>query len=90
LPYEADEQNLRSWFNKKGFPVNDLQIVVDRFSGQPRGFAFVEMDEQSGKRCVRACNGRAFLDRNLVVNEAHPLSEQRPGPRLERAESHSS
>jgi RNA recognition motif-containing protein len=73
LPYDAEEIQIKDWFVKNGFPAEGVAIVTDRFSGQPRGFGFVEMREESATRCVLACNGRNFLGRTLIVNDATPL-----------------
>jgi hypothetical protein len=56
-------------------PAN-VTLVRDRFSGQPRGFGFVEVnnDEDAG-RAIEALNGHDFMGRNVVVNEARPPRE---------------
>jgi RNA recognition motif-containing protein len=82
LPYQAEEQELRAWFLRNGFPADTVRIVIDRLSGQPRGFGFVEMSEKLINRCIRACNGQDFLGRTLIVNEAHPLASRRIERRL--------
>jgi RNA recognition motif-containing protein len=76
LPYQASEAELHNWFSQAGFNPDTVNIIMDRFSGQPRGFAFVEIaDDAEGDRAVEACNGQEFLGRNLVVNEARPREE---------------
>ena len=77
LPYQANEHQLQEWFSANGFPALSVNIVVDRISGQPRGFGFVEISEDIGRRCVLACNGQDFLGRTLVVNNAETLTESR-------------
>ena len=81
LPYQTDERELSAWFEGYGYPASSVNIAADRLSGQPRGFGFVEMEEDLTARCIRACNGQDFLGRTLVVNEAHPLVERRSGSR---------
>jgi RNA recognition motif-containing protein len=71
LPYQANASQLQEWFMTNGFPAQSVSIIVDRFSGQPRGFGFVEMSEELAVRCVMACNGQDFLGRTLVINDAH-------------------
>jgi cold-inducible RNA-binding protein len=77
LPYQADEHQLREWFSVNGFPALSVNIVVDRISGQPRGFGFVEVSEDIAVRCLLACNGQDFLGRTLIVNNAETLAESR-------------
>ena len=77
LPYETNENQLMAWFRHNGFPAEAVDLSVDRLSGHPRGFGFVEMNEELAKRCVLACNGQDFLGRTLIVNEATPLQERR-------------
>jgi cold-inducible RNA-binding protein len=79
LPLDADEAQLTAWFRRNGFPTEAVSISVDRLSGQPRGFGFVEMSEQLAERCILACNGQDFLGRTLVINEAVPVQERRAG-----------
>jgi RNA recognition motif-containing protein len=80
LPLDTNEAQLTAWFRRNGFPTETVSISVDRLSGQPRGFGFVEMSEQSAQRCILACNGQDFLGRTLVINEAVAVQERRAGP----------
>ncbi len=75
LPYKATEADLEGWFSQAGFAVSSVSVVRDRFSGEPRGFGFVEIanDEEAG-RAVTACNGKQLMGRPLVVNEARPMA----------------
>ena len=77
LPYEVDEDQLLAWFERNGFPADAANISVDNLSGHPRGFGFVEINEQLAEACVSACNGQDFLGRALIVNAAQPLLERR-------------
>jgi cold-inducible RNA-binding protein len=53
--------------------VDRVSIVTDRDTGQPRGFAFVEMpDDESAAKAMDALNGKPMGGRNLTVNEARP------------------
>jgi RNA recognition motif-containing protein len=70
LPYEADETQLRAWFEGAGFPAQTVTIAVDRLSGHPRGFGFIEVSDKHAVRCIRSCNGQEFLGRTLIINEA--------------------
>ncbi len=73
LPYKATETDIQAFFTEAGVQVDSVNILRDRFSGEPRGFGFVEInDDALAKQAVQACNGRALMGRALVVNEARP------------------
>lgn len=75
LSFGATEQDIRSLFEPYG-SVDRINIVTDRDTGQPRGFAFVEMTNGSeGDRAIAAVNGKEVGGRALNVNEARPKSE---------------
>ncbi len=79
LPYKATEADLQTFFEEAGVRVDSVNILRDRFSGEARGFGFVEInDDSEATRAVQACNGRALMGRALVVNEARP-PERREG-----------
>ncbi len=79
LPYEATEQDLNEAFAAFG-EVTSVSIVADKFSGRSRGFAFVEMATKSeAEAAIEGMNGKAFLNRNLVVNEARPREDRGGG-----------
>ncbi len=70
LPFSATETELRALFSKAG-SVMSVKIVQDRQSGQPKGFAFVEMSTQwEGRRAVSMLNRQNFKGNNLLVREA--------------------
>ena len=73
LPYTTDEQALRLFFGDgtEGRQVTQVKIVIDRETGRPRGFAFVELSEAMHARvAIEALNGQSFGGRTIVVNEA--------------------
>jgi len=73
LPYKATEADIQAFFEEAGVHVDSVNILRDRFSGEARGFGFVEInDDALGNQAVQACNGRALMGRALVVNEARP------------------
>ncbi len=73
LPYSTDAEQLRSLFAEGGRKVEDVAIITDRITGQPRGFAFVQMaNEEDAKRAIEALHGSNFGGRTLTVNEARP------------------
>jgi cold-inducible RNA-binding protein len=78
LPYEASENELQSWFSQAGVSLDTVSLVRDRFSGQPRGFGFVEIPEDDADKAIAACNGQEFHGRPLVINEARPMAERPP------------
>ena len=73
LPYQASEADLETWFTTAGLNVSTVSIVRDRFSGEPRGFGFVEIEQdEEAEKAINNCNGQDLLGRTLVVNEARP------------------
>ena len=78
LPYSVTETALRELFTPLG-EVSSVSIITDRDTGQPKGFAFIEMaDEAVAKQAISQINGKAFDNRNITVAEARP-PEQRSG-----------
>ncbi len=76
LPFDTDAAALRTLFEEGGRTVTDVKIITDRDTGRPRGFAFVEMENQSdAQAAIQALNGRDVGGRALTVNEA---KEQAP------------
>jgi RNA recognition motif-containing protein len=73
LPYKATEADIQAFFEEAGVRVDTVNILRDRFSGEARGFGFVEIsDDALATQAIQACNGRAMMGRALVVNEARP------------------
>ncbi len=68
-PFSATENELRELFGQHG-EVQSAQIVTDRDSGQPRGFAFVEMENADA--AITALDNQPFGGRNLKVNISKP------------------
>ena len=74
LPFQANEEELRNWFQSAGATVANVTLVTDKFTGQARGFGFVEINnDEEASRAIQALNGHDFMGRNVVVNEARPL-----------------
>ena len=72
LPYETTETELEGLFAETG-AVASVNVVRDRETGRPRGFAFVEMaNEADAKNAIAQLNERSFGGRKLMVNEARP------------------
>jgi RNA recognition motif-containing protein len=72
LSYTTTEEALRETFEQFG-EVREVNIISDRDTGRPRGFAFVEMnDEEEAAKAIGALNGTELDGRKLAVNEARP------------------
>ena len=71
LPFSATEADLRELFETHG-SVESINVITDRETGRPRGFAFVEMsDAAAASKAMQALDGRDHGGRNLKVNEAN-------------------
>jgi RNA recognition motif-containing protein len=80
LPYDVDEAQLRSLFEQDGRQVSEVKIIMDRDTGRPRGFAFVEMGSQSDATgAISSLNGMQLGGRSLTVNEAREAQPRRGG-----------
>jgi RNA recognition motif-containing protein len=72
LPYSADDQKLQELFEQHG-TVTSARVIVDKFSGESKGFGFVEMpDKAQADAAINATNEQDFMGRNLRVNESQP------------------
>ncbi|MGD0916669.1 MAG: RNA-binding protein [Thermodesulfobacteriota bacterium] len=70
LPSQTTEDELKTFFSSAG-DVMSVKIVGDRQTGQPRGFAFVEMSSQwEARRAVSMLNRKSFMGKELLVKEA--------------------
>ena len=79
LSYETTEATLSELFAAIG-EVLSVSLITDRMSGRSRGFAFVEMAEQSAaQEAINQLNGREVDGRSLKVNEARPKRDDRGG-----------
>ena len=79
LSFGATEASIRSMFEPFG-SVDRVNIVTDRDSGQPRGFAFVEMrSDEEGNRAIGDLNGTELDGRALNINEARPKADRGSG-----------
>jgi cold-inducible RNA-binding protein len=78
LPYGATEADLRSHFAPVGEPSH-VVMPVDRETGRPRGFAFVEFNERSvGEEVVKRFDAQPFMGRSLAVSEARAREDRPP------------
>jgi cold-inducible RNA-binding protein len=76
LDFNATEESVRSLFERYG-AVNSARIMTDRDTGRSRGFAFVEMENESeADQAIQALNGYSLDGRALNVNEARPKPDR--------------
>jgi RNA recognition motif-containing protein len=76
LPYSTTEQQLSELFAPHG-TVQSAKVITDRFTGQSRGFGFVEMvTDEDAQKAIAALNGAQVGGRTLVVNEARPQEKR--------------
>lgn len=79
LSYDTSEARLRELFEQHG-EVASANLVMDRDTGRPRGFGFVEMtDESQANAAIDALNGQEIDGRQLTVNEARPRENRGGG-----------
>jgi RNA recognition motif-containing protein len=75
LGYSVTEDDLRAAFEAFG-TVDTVSIIKDKFSGQSKGFGFVEMASgEEAQAAIASLNGKDFKGRSVVVNEARPRAE---------------
>ena len=79
LSYDVSEEELREEFSAFG-EVASVSIIKDKYSGQSKGFGFVEMPVLSeGQAAITGLNGKMLRDRTLTVNGARERSDSRGG-----------
>jgi cold-inducible RNA-binding protein len=81
LSYNVNEQELREAFLSEGIEVRSVKVALDRESGRPRGFAFVEtMTDEGSKLSIEKLSGKMLQGRTIVVEEAQARAAgPRPG-----------
>lgn len=73
LPHSATDATLSDFVSQAGFGVASAVVILDKMTGQSRGFGFVELsDGEDLERAIGSLNGREFGGRALRVNEARP------------------
>jgi len=78
LPYSVDDTQLQELFAKFG-QVSSAKVIRDKFSGQSKGFGFVEFaSDEEGQKAMEGMNGQDLGGRSIKVNEAKPM-EPREG-----------
>jgi cold-inducible RNA-binding protein len=71
LPFSYDSSSLESLFSQYG-AVQSAAVISDRDTGRSRGFGFVEMADEDGRKAIDELNGKDIDGRALTVNEARP------------------
>jgi RNA recognition motif-containing protein len=69
LPWSATEDEIREHFGAHG-EVHSVALITDRETGRPRGFGFIEMDDDAAQAAISALDGQEMSGRPLRVNEA--------------------
>lgn len=77
LPWSTTEDDISGLFATHG-AVLSVKLPLDRDSGRPRGFGFVEMDDNNASQAISALNGKELDGRALRVNKAEPRTSARP------------
>ncbi len=79
LPHKVTEDEVRQAFAEFG-QVTEVRLIVDKFSGESKGFGFVEMpSKDEAEKAIGAMNGKEFMGRALNVNEARPKTDRGGG-----------
>ncbi len=84
LSFRASEEDLKGLFSEAG-TVQSVKIPLDSYSGRSRGFGFVEMSSPSeAEKAISLFNGKTFMDRTLIVSQAHTQRRKEGGFRRRR------
>ena len=79
LSYDVTQLQLEELFATAG-KVESATLITDKFSGNSKGFGFVEMStEEEAEKAIKDLNGKELSGRNIVVNEAKPREERPAG-----------
>jgi cold-inducible RNA-binding protein len=79
LSFNTTENDLQDLFAAYG-PVQQVDMIMDRMTGRPRGFGFVTMENQAdAQKAIEELHGKAFGGRDLTVNEARPREDRPAG-----------
>ena len=77
LPFSATEDEIRELFSQFG-SVNSVDLITDRETGRPRGFGFVDMEEDSANQAIEALDHKELGGRELKINLARPRESRGP------------
>lgn len=85
LSYNTTDEQLEQHFSQAG-KVASAKVIIDRYSGQGKGFGFVEMATvEEAQKAIQQLNNSTLNDRNIVVNEARPQEERPRNQRQSRS-----
>ena len=85
LPFATTEDELHSMFSALGQIVS-VKLIMDRDTGQSKGFAFVEMNnEDEAQAAIQKFNGTTIGARQITVNEARPMENRGPAKDFRRS-----
>jgi RNA recognition motif-containing protein len=86
IPHAATEDDIGDWIQSHGFVVQSVEIITDRNTGNPRGFCFATLaDETDAEVAVKKLNGDIMKGRPITVNHAVPLNLDGTNPRRRSA-----
>ena len=78
LSYDTDQQSIRDAFSAGGRTVTDVHVMIDRDTGRPRGFGFVEMStDEEAQAAIEDLDGTELDGRTINVNEAKERKPRR-------------
>ncbi len=81
LSYNTSESKLRTLFAEFG-EIESLNVITDRDTGRPKGFAFVEMaTAEAAKEAIGALDGKSVDERTIKVDKAKPQQKRQPSDR---------
>lgn len=81
LPFNITEDHVKTLFGEFG-TIESVKLISDRFSGQKKGFGFVEMPSNSeADQAIKALNGRLINGKNIKVNQANPGGKRQSRPK---------
>ncbi len=75
LPYQITDEELKNFFSEVANVIS-AKVIIDKITGRSRGFGFVEVEDDGFEKALEL-NGKEFAGRNITVNEARPLTNER-------------
>lgn len=80
LEYGVTKDDLSSFISEKGINVREITIIMDKFTGKPKGFGFAEFGtEEEAQQAIDSLNGQELKGRTLKVNKAQKMKPRREG-----------
>ena len=80
LSYSTTESKLRDLFGEFG-EIESVNVITDRDTGRPKGFAFVEMaSDEAAQKAISELNGKVVDEREIKVDKAKPQTDRRRPP----------